>query len=227
MDIESKRDETGSAVDRTTARLEQMVAQGRLVGGQALIESDLCTQFEVARGTLRECLRRLENRGLVVARARGLQIRWLSRKDVADLFELRELLEGAAAARAARSFADAPQALQERLHEEMRFWQINVDSNVTGSFSERNRQFHDFIVALCGNVHLPRMLDQTLLLLFASQFRAWMPAQSYSRASIEHLEILQAVESGDAVGAEQAMRSHIRNSAIMNGQLPDDAFAPP
>jgi DNA-binding GntR family transcriptional regulator len=107
--------------------------------------------------------------------------------------------------------------------DELRYWQSAAAGDV-GSFSDRNRALHDFVVELAGNVHMPRMLDQTLLVLFASQFRAWLPPGSTLRAAEQHVEILEAIARVDARGAEAAMKRHIRDARRAMARLPDDAF---
>ena len=218
-----RADGEGSAVDRASRRLRELIARGRFVGGQPLIESDLGQQLQVARSTVRECIRRLETQGLLVARNRGLQLRMLTRGDVDDLFALREILEGHAASRAALRFGAATRPRRQALADELRYWR-SAAAGDAGGFSDRNRALHDFVVELAGNVHMPRMLDQTLLVLFASQFRAWLPPGSTLRAAKQHAEILQAIEKEDPRGAESAMKRHVREARQAIAKLPDDAF---
>jgi DNA-binding GntR family transcriptional regulator len=215
----------GSAVERACARLRHLVTQGRLVGGQALIETELSSLLGVARSTVREALRRLQSDGLVTARARGVQVRRLSRRDVADLYVIRESLEGLAARCAASRSACGSALDPRRIEAERRIWHAATSEYLVAAFSEQNRRFHDLIVDASGNAHLSRMLDQTLLLLFASQFRAWMQTPSIRAAAADHLRILEAIERGDTTAAERTMRLHIRHSSKAVLDLPDDAFA--
>ncbi len=214
----------GSAVDRATQRLRVLIMQGRFVGGQPLIEADLVRQLAVARSTVRECIRQLETQGLLVARARGLQLRRLSRGDVDDLFALRELLEVYAAGRAAKRFPLVSRAERQAIARELRYWRSSAADDI-GAFSDRNRELHDRIVALAGNVHLPRMLDHTLLVLFTSQFRPWLSARTLRPAIDDHVRVLEAIGREDARAAGAAMRRHIQEARRVLGKLPDDAFA--
>lgn len=216
-------DGKSSAVDRASQRLRELIARGRFVGGQRLIEAELGHRLGVARSTVRECIRRLETQGLLVARQRGLQLRLLGRSDVDDLFALREILEGHAANRAAARFGDVPRALRTAFTAELRYWRSGAAGDA-GAFSERNRQFHDLVVEMAGNVHMPRMLDQTLLVLFASQFRAWLPPGSMARAAKQHVLILESIGQQDPRAAEAAMLRHIRDARQSMTKLPDDAF---
>ncbi len=221
------------------------MGQGQLVAGQRLIEADLGLQLQASRSTVREALRRLESEGLVQARQRGLQVRRLSRQDVADLYELRELLEGLAARRAAVQLAGPAggsagasagtstgtatgTAATAQLKAQASLWKAATRSSSTGqaggAFSEHNRAFHALVQETAGNRHLPRMLDQTLMLLFASQFRAWVAPSAVAQAAREHLLVIQALQDFDGQAAEQHMRAHVRASATTILALPPQAF---
>ncbi len=226
-----------SALERACQRLRQAVGQGQLVAGQRLIEADLGLQLQASRSTVREALRRLESEGLVQARQRGLQVRRLSRQDVADLYELRELLEGLAARRAAVQLAGSAgastgtatgTAVTAQLKAQASLWKAATRSSSTGqaggAFSEHNRAFHALVQETAGNRHLPRMLDQTLMLLFASQFRAWVAPSAVAQAAREHLLVIQALQDFDGQAAEQHMRAHVRASAATILALPPQAF---
>ena len=212
-----------SALERTAGRLRRLVVQGQLGGGQPLIEVDLALRLGASRSTVREALRRLESEGIVVARRRGLQVRRLSRGDVGDLYDTREVLEGLAARRAAEQAASAPKG-DARFASERKLWVGGRSEFAIAAFSEQNRRLHDLIVEASGNAHLPRMLDQTLMSLFASQFRPWLDASSIATAAAEHVAIIDAVIAGRGGDAERAMRRHVRNSARTIVALPDAAF---
>jgi hypothetical protein len=149
---------------------------------------------------------------------------WHSRKDVEDLYVLREQLEGLAVRLAAERQATARPLSRARLTEERRRWRGLVREQSLPAFGEANRAFHQMLIEASGNRHLPDMLDRTLMTLFASQFRAWVAPPDTVRAAQQHLEILDAVESGDGGAAERAMRAHVRDSAAMILRLDDGVF---
>jgi DNA-binding GntR family transcriptional regulator len=222
---ESAEPVRGNAVDRACQAIVALIDRGRLVGGSALGEIELAERLQVGRSTLREALGRLESRGLAVrARGRGLVVRRLDRKDVEDLYVLREQLEGLAVRLAAERQATARPLSRARLTEERRRWRGLVREQSLPAFGEANRAFHQMLIEASGNRHLPDMLDRTLMTLFASQFRAWVAPPDTVRAAQQHLEILDAVESGDGGAAERAMRAHVRDSAAMILRLDDGVF---
>lgn len=216
-----------NAVERTCTGIVALIGRGRLVGGSALVEVELAERLGVARGTVREALGRLESRGLAVrARGRGLVVRRLDRKDVEDLYALREQLEGLAVRLAAERQANerpAPLA-RARLSDERRLWKSLLRDRSYAAFSDANRAFHRTLIDASGNRHLPDVLDRTLMTLFASQFGPWIAPADVARAAAQHLEILDAVEAGDGAAAERAMRAHVRESAQTILRVDDAAF---
>lgn len=206
-------------------QLRRMIAAGQLAAGQALIELELAQRLAVSRPTLREALRELEAEGLASrSRARGLAVRRLTRRDVAELYDIREALEALAASRAAERLARADASERAPFEDELRLWQQTARSGQLMAFSEANRQLHARVLAAAGNSHLPRLLDHTLIDLFAAQLRGWIAPPQVLQAAAEHVALLQALLAGDAARAENAMRQHVRASARTMLALPDEAF---
>ncbi len=214
-----------NAVTRSTRGVLALIEKGRLAGGQSLNELELAERLQVARSTLREALARLEIRGIAVrARGRGLVVRRLDRRDVSDLYELREHLEALAARRAAERFSQSSPAQATQLAEARRQWRAAAKDRSLPAFSDLNREFHQWVISAAGNRHLPDMLDRTLMMLFTAQFRNWLVPTHLEQAAQEHLAILDAIEAGDGRAAESAMRRHVRSSAGAMLSLPDDLF---
>ena len=99
-----------SGSDRRTLTLPQQIAAdigtrivlGRFPPGAPLPEQDLSQTLSVSRGPIREALRILEREGLVqITARRGARVTRLSVTEVGELFEIRELLFGRLAHRAA------------------------------------------------------------------------------------------------------------------------------
>ncbi len=215
-----------SAVDLACQTLTAHVASGRWPGDFTLIEADLSEQLAVSRSTVREALRRLESQGLVVkGRSRTLVVRRLTRADVTELYELRELLEAHAASRAATHFCLCSHATQQAWAGQLRFWEQVQDGSRLEALSDANQVFHTTIHTLSGNSHLPRLLDGTLMTLFISQFRPWLRQESMVQAAQQHVLIGHAIASGNAAEAAQAMQAHVQSSAATILALGSDAFA--
>ncbi|HEU5294588.1 MAG TPA: GntR family transcriptional regulator, partial [Burkholderiaceae bacterium] len=76
------------------------IVLGDLVPGQRINEPDVASRLGVSRVPVREALRELASTGLVAARKHaGVFVRVLAPKEVADLYDLRGLLDGHAGRR--------------------------------------------------------------------------------------------------------------------------------
>lgn len=83
-----------TAEEAVTASLRRAIREGVLVPGQRLTQSDIAAQLGVSRIPLRDALRRLEVESLVqIDGHKGARVTVLTPKDVADIYEMRILLE--------------------------------------------------------------------------------------------------------------------------------------
>jgi len=219
---------TFSAVEAACREITAHVARGRWPGGYPLIEADLTSQLNASRSTVREALRALEAQGLLVkGRSRNLVVRRLSRRDVSELYELREVLESYAAGRAATQFDGLDAPGRREWARTLRWWQDAVRSrHRPEAMGDANRTLHMAVQALSGNAHLPRLLEGTLMTLFVSQFRNWLGADSITRAASEHVDLIEAIMAGKEAAASRAMRMHVRSSARTILALGPDLFGP-
>jgi DNA-binding GntR family transcriptional regulator len=213
---------TTSAIDQVIVAIKDTIREARYVPGQRLIEPELVREFGVSRGSVREALRRLAAEGLVEwERFRGVSIIRMSRRQVTDFLELREVLEGfGAASAAAKHDAEGKSALMklERMP--------NARSLVAANYDAYNNEFHDLILRLSGNHELAGVLNQTRLPIFRLQFNKILLFPDQIRQSREdHTRIVQAILKRDPRAAETAMRDHIRHSAACILSSPGSHFA--
>jgi len=82
-------------------RLRDEVVSGQLPEGAPLVEATVATRYGTSRTPVREALRRLEQDGLVERGARGLRVRIRGPEEILEIYEVRILLEAAAARHAA------------------------------------------------------------------------------------------------------------------------------
>ena len=100
-----KEDSTLSG--RTTVALREAIITGQITAGEKLNEPRLAEQFSVSRGPLREAIRRLVSMRLVTyVPNQGASVVTLDPQSIIDLYEVREALEGKAAALAARNMSE-------------------------------------------------------------------------------------------------------------------------
>jgi DNA-binding GntR family transcriptional regulator len=197
------------ASDRAYGAIRNMILSGELPAGAQLGEEALAEMCGVSRTPVREALRRLEA-DMLVGRTdtqRSFVADW-SIDDVADAFELRAMLEGRAARRAAERMTDialvriraANRALAAAIQQPV--------PDVTG-FLEANREFHALVLEVAGSRRLSGLLgtliEQPVVLRTARQYSR----EELRRSHGEHEELTAAFARHDGGWAEAIMTSHI------------------
>ncbi|WP_433174737.1 GntR family transcriptional regulator [Actinoallomurus sp. CA-150999] len=215
--------------DTVYEAIEQRLVNHDLEPGAKLNISTLAQELDVSPTPVREALARLEADGLVVKRPNAgyAAAPLMGSKDFDELFEMRLLLEPAAAGRAAaRVGEDDLRALTDTLAE-MRKVQGGAGSRETlRLFVHQDALFHDIIANSGGN---------TLMADTLRRFRAHTHLyRLYFREGItdatcrEHERVLDALREADADAAAATMRTHLRRAQqrllpTVIGTGPDDA----
>ena len=200
----------GEAVDAVFETIRQGIITGRFAPGQRLVLRDLTEEFGYSRSTFREAFRRLAAERLVsLVPNRGVAVQRLTPREMADLFEIRALLEG----QAARSAAERIDAGDHRKRF-LAMWEKirRGDPSERTAFIEHNRLFHGTIVELAGNSRLPEILNQLQIPILMFQWRTIMTRQETETSLAEHETIAKAILEGRPDQAEVAMRRHVQRA---------------
>ena len=200
----------GEAVDVVFETIRQGIITGRFAPGQRLVIRDLEEEIGYSRSTFREAFRRLAAERLVsLIPNRGVAVQRLAPREMADLFEIRELLEGQAARRAAVRIGEGDH--RKRF---MAMWEKvrRGDPSDRPAFIENNQMFHGTIVELAGNTRLPEMLNQLQIPILMFQWRTIMTRQETELSQAEHETIAKAILEGRPEQAEVAMRRHVQRA---------------
>ena len=202
-----------SLVDVVAERIEAAIISGQLEPGSRLSEQGLAASLGVSRGPLREAIRRLEGRKLLERTPNiGVRVAALSLKDLNDILQVREALEGLACGLAAKNMPAAEIAGLEKLlagHEKQKSVQEGK-----GYYQEsKDFDFHFRIVTASGNERLVQMLTGDLYyLLRVYRYKSSTKPGRAMEALSEHKAIVEALKRRDPKAAEQAMRTHLRNA---------------
>ncbi|MGQ0511456.1 MAG: GntR family transcriptional regulator [Betaproteobacteria bacterium] len=200
----------GEAVDVVFETIRQGIITGRFAPGQRLVIRDLEGEIGYSRSTFREAFRRLAAEGLVsLVPNRGVAVQRLTLPEMADLFEIRELLEGQAARRAAERIGEG-----DHRRRFLAMWEKvrRGDPGDRAAVIENNQRFHGTIVELSGNSRLPDMLSQLQIPILMFQWRTIMTRQEAELSQAEHETIAKAVLEGRPDHAELAMRRHVQRA---------------
>jgi DNA-binding GntR family transcriptional regulator len=214
-----------TGAQRALAGLRAGIRSGRYVPGQRLVEADLTRELGVGRNSLREAFSRLHSEGLLVIEPnRGASIRRLTRADVAELYELSEVLEGLAARRAAERAAVPASA--ERLAEAVA--EVRAARGDVMSHLDASARFHECIAEIGGSPRLTELLDRLHIQTFSFQLRHAGRdgvAEMGDSSTDEHLAVARVISSCDPGAAERVMREHLRSARDRFMRLPDSDFS--
>lgn len=185
--------------------LHAAIQDGTFQPGQRVREIELGEWLQVSRTPVREALRRLQSEGIIESKAGGLAVTSFDLRAVAELYEVRQTLEGSAAASAARN-ADATElALLKSLVDAQR--QCPNDPHAQARI---NKSFHDQLYRAAHNRFLLKALQglhHSLVLLGPTTL---MTPQRIAAAIEEHSEVVAAITARDSARAEEVTRNHIR-----------------
>lgn len=190
--------------ERVYFELKKALQAGRFEPGQRMREEAIANWLEVSRTPVREALRRLVSDNLLVSTEHGLAIPHLSRDQIFELYAMREVLEGAAAALAAQHASSAEvDFLNQILREQA------AAKNDAGRLLAVNKELHGCIYRAANNRYLVRTLQslQDELEQLRGTTFSW-PGRP-KEALKEHRAIVQAIERRDAHAAEKAARLHV------------------
>ncbi len=199
---------------------------GHYASGAELTEVALAAELGVSRTPVHEALKRLAIDGLVEPMTnRQSRVVLLTAQQVREIYEMRMLLEPAAAERAAERIDPAH---LEALREAARGLAASTGRpNWALHAIEFDIRFHDTLAAACGNERLKTEIAKYRRLVRAF-CRATGSPDNLRQAFAEHLEILNALEKADGAAAHWAMSGHIESrmrAALeeVSGKAPDAA----
>jgi DNA-binding GntR family transcriptional regulator len=179
----------------------------KLPAGGHMVEDDLARNLNASRTPVREALRKLESEGLVKHhRRRGVEVRQLTSKEAADIFDVCMILEGYAARLVVeQSNADLLDKLQNLL-DKMR---EAIDAGDNEREMMLHQSFHFTIYENCKNKRVESLLK--LYNDYIQLFRAYSlrTAGRLRHSWEEHEQLIRAIEMQDGNLAETRARKHL------------------
>jgi DNA-binding GntR family transcriptional regulator len=136
----------------------------------------------------------------------------MDESEITNIYDLRGVLEGYAAAAAARRVTPAQLSELERLAQEMCELVETETETLVEEISEMNNRFHKLIVSASHNSRLQSALSSIVEMpLVLRTFRRYDLVE-LRRSTNQHAEIVSALAAHDADWARSVMTSHIRSA---------------
>lgn len=185
--------------ERAFSLLVDQILSGQLKPGAVVNEAELAKQFSMSRGPVREAVRQLQGRKLVVREAyQRARVIELGVPEVVEVFQLREALETMSCRLATQAMSD------ERIDEILAI----IEKGGAGYSGEFD--FHTVLANECGNSRIRDLLcnDLYYLVRLYRQRSGTTPGR-HGEARREHWQIARAMKARDVELAESLMRTHI------------------
>jgi DNA-binding GntR family transcriptional regulator len=206
-------------VDDLVARLEGAIFRGEFPPGTRIREARIASDLGVGRGPLREAVRRLEGRKLVVRHAnRGTFIATLTTRELSELLEVREALEVEACRLAARKVTK--EGLEKLRLTLRRQREVEADKLLDLYSDWHNFDFHYQIALASGNQRLIDLLCGDIwCIMRLYRYPGILNRGRIPLGQADHEAILQALEAHDPDACERLMRQHLSHAqeALLHG----------
>ncbi|WP_205752631.1 GntR family transcriptional regulator [Cryptosporangium phraense] len=195
--------------DRVAGAIRAGILAGELVGEQRLVEAELSDRHAASRGAVRTALLMLAHEGLVERIAnRGARVRAVSTAEAIDITEVRMVVEGLCAAKAAERVTDAEIAELRELADAMR---TAVAAGEVVTYSQLNERLHTRIRQIADQPVAAEVLGRLRAQNVRHQFRLALRPGRPQVSLPEHLAIIDEICARSPGGAERAIRRHLES----------------
>jgi len=213
--------------ESTCKRIREMITRGDIASGQRIKESQLARMLGSSRVPVRESLIRLKAEGLVANKPHcGFMVKEYTRKDIIELYQLREVIEGLAASLAAENGTDQQILECKKLHEEFKVL-VSKHEDLPEDQKEQamaireqictvDEKLHMLILSMSGNSRLESVFSsilaqRRLCLSLAAVHEERLQEHNFAnRLSIKsHEKVIFGIENHASVLAEKEMRDHV------------------
>lgn len=191
--------------------LRSRMRLGEIGFDDRLVDHEIAAELEVSRMPVREALLRLKNEGLVKGTSRGFILRQFTPSDIAQIFEIRILLEPEAAASACKN-STIDNLGKMNLYAQAAH-KAHVE-NLALEYMEAQDQFRNMWLKMSSNQHLSttisRLSDHVETVRLAT-----LRESKYRLLSLTSIQkILQAFIDQDPEKASEEVRVNLRNAAL-------------
>ncbi len=196
-----------SLPDAIAESLRERILKGEFKEGDQLVQDAIAKEYEVSRMPVREALRQLEASGLVVFKMhKGAVVKSIPVEQIAELFDLRVMLESDLLTHAIRKMTKSDLAAAGVILEQLEQAYHKGDISKWGTL---NWAFHRALYAPSGRVQT-LAIAETINMQTDRYIRLeLLLTRSSAGAEVEHRELMALCARADAKGAVTYLKRHI------------------
>lgn len=187
--------------------LRERILNGEFKEGEALIQDAIAQEYEVSRMPVREALRQLEASGLVAMHLhKGAVVTSVPTEQVAELFELRALLECDLLERSIPRMTDEHLAMSRAILSSL---ETSYSQRDVASWGRLNWEFHRSMYLAADRVQTLAILQGINLQTDRYIRLQLLLTKGIDDAEMQHRELLRLCVTKDVERAVKYLRKHI------------------
>jgi DNA-binding GntR family transcriptional regulator len=198
--------------DLVFSNLREMIISGYFRPGENLSEREVAEILGVSRTPVREAFQRLEQEGIVIyTPKKGVQVPTFNPEQLKHIYHVREHMEGLSARLLAEKKAiHVVKEMRENVEMAAKENDVKQQAMINGRFHELMAEGTEnpYLINIFQTLRSQISLIRSTSLSFQDRLKTNL---------VEHIQICDAIESGNPYTAEEVARFHIRNS--MNSAL--------
>jgi DNA-binding GntR family transcriptional regulator len=204
--------------------IKRMIIERKLLPGDKIPQEKLAQELGISRTPLVSALKYLEKEKLVEAKPRrGFYVRFFTKPEMVSIFELREVLEGLAARRAALFITESKIRKLKGFFKS--YTKSGVITDISG-YAREDRSFHNYVTEIGAKEFLKNILQTYNIISFSYQVVSSEGlVRSPNETIVEHRAIIDAICQKDVEKAEEMMRAHFKKSIARLKEDVDDQAA--
>jgi len=206
----------GNVADQAYLALSNEILAGRTDPDARLTEMTIAERLGISRTPVREAVRRLILEGFLTRdRREGLRVTTLNRDEVQQIFNIRLMLEGYAARRAAEHATPAEAAELTRLAEVMTAHTPPRSDADFAILSQANTAFHRLVLEAARSPRVAALVSLAVKLSLVMRTYRMYSERDLIRQSRHHHDIAEAIAAREPDWAEAAMAAHVQAAAAV------------
>ncbi|MBO5994543.1 MAG: GntR family transcriptional regulator [Firmicutes bacterium] len=190
--------------------VRERILKGEYEIGEKIKESSIAAELSVSRTPIREAFKMLEEEGLLdYLPNRGCYAKGFTKRDVSDIYTVRETLENLAVSWACDRITDEE---IQRLEEQCELMEFYTQKRDVDKILSMNSTFHDIIYNSSRSRFLAQVLRSYKDYLDKTRKSVYYDETFLDSIQMEHKNLLDAIKERDVKKAQEAIHAHLTAS---------------